>query len=259
MSTPRSIAELKLEYCEQLAYIYSPALRYADGEPIGSMSAVRARLVNELRAWAHSMALSSEYPFERGAIFEAVGQGADSIGHFFEDKEKLKRQLEKDLKRIRAAVLSYPDEPLGTVFPRRSPFDYYRWLHTECASARAILIYSDPYPSADTFHRYLRNVDSAVAVTILTQEPGKPDKRWNEFLSVSRVFGEQRKNTYTLKVDTLHDRHLRVDDRAYHIGGSSKDGATKDDTTVTVFGVDQVDAIVGKGREIFGRAVTKHP
>jgi hypothetical protein len=50
--------------------------------------------------------------------------------------------------------------------------------------------------------------------------------RRDRIVSVSTLFAEQRPESYRLLVvDKLHDRHLLVDTKIYHLGGSVKDAA----------------------------------
>ncbi len=190
-------------------------------------------------------------------VKRAVGLATEEFGPAFAHPHNLLLMVNKWRPQLRAAILAYPDEQLDQKFPRKSPYDFYNWLRATIGGATSRIIYCDPYCSADTFHRYFRTLEPGVHLTIVTERSSSREAQ--EFLSVSRLFAIQYPDQYTLKFDDIHDRHLLVDDQGFHIGGSTKDAAKKDDITVTSVSAAIVEEIAAQATEVFGPSTKPHP
>jgi len=153
---------------------------------------------------------------------------------------------------ITTAIRAIPADEDDAILPAGSPFSAFLQIRALCAAADARLDLFDPYLDADSFHRYLADVPSSAIVTVVTDtrvlEPISGDtrglQRRDRIVAVSTLFAEQRPDRYRLLAAAkLHDRHLRINDRVYHLGGSVKDAARSAAYSVTE--MDSTTAIHG--------------
>jgi hypothetical protein len=93
--------------------------------------------------------------------------------------------------------------------------------------------------SAEVFYRYVPAISPAVSVTVVTEmvsprDPNKKNhKRWDGVKAVVPMVQAEYPRLQLLVLDSLHDRWLRVDDTAYHLGGSVKDAGKNDYYTIS--------------------------
>ncbi len=169
-----------------------------------------------------------------------------------------------------AAIQAIPVPRTSVVLVAGSPFTAYCKLRELCeADATASLTWLDPFVGASVFHRYLANVRSGVPITLVSATPGNhsgDQRRWAEFLDVSRLFAKERgPDGYRLiERPKFHDRWLVFDaKRIYSLGGSSKDAGDRDAFTIAVVEstpetLATVQSHVQGGTELFGPNQTTH-
>jgi hypothetical protein len=132
----------------------------------------------------------------------------------------------------------------------QNPFRSYRLFRSLCSNASKRIEIFDAYLDDSVFHRYLSDLQPDVDVKLITDETimvPSADKRndliRDRILAVSELLAQERSDHYWfLVVPSLHDRHLRVNDDLFHLGGSLKDAAKNDAFTLTT--VDANDAII---------------
>lgn len=250
----------KVDALEGLAHVFGGVTRFLEEPaPADSWPAIRARFTTELSQWFHTLPLPEGYHAEAAQVKHMVNLAIRNLNMAGVDKTLgdtswLRSVLASGQNRIRQAVLEYPDEVVSCVLPEASPFAFYCWLRSQCATAKARLVLVDAYVSPDVFYNYLRVVPPAVDVTLVTNNP-KAD-----VLAVSRVFANERTNAYSLMSSAaLHDRGLIVDNRAFHLGASVKDAGRHKPVTINSQSVANVEALLAGCVEVFGRNRPAHP
>ena len=237
----------------------------ADSDPKRRLPYVRSQFQsdvdkfhNQLSVFCNvgSLRFDTEYNKARRAV--------NCFGAFFEQieqdfsREHITKAFDECLQHCASAIRSIPADDPDLIIPAGSPFSAYLHLRALCAGAANRLQLFDPFLDADAFHRYLSDVPSSATLTIVTStsimnpSEARNLQRRDRIIAVSVLLAEQRPEFYRLLVaNALHDRHLRVDNRVYHLGGSIKDAARSSAYAVTQMegssGVhDQLDAIVEK-------------
>ena len=134
-------------------------------------------------------------------------------------------------------IRDIPADDLSSILPAASPFNAYQTLRALCGSAQERLELFDPYADGHTIVRYLSEAAPSVAVRLVTSSKAigaKSAVHDSHLRSVADLFGQERGNLFSLLVNQdLHDRHLRVDDAIYHLGGSVKDAGRRSPYTIT--------------------------
>jgi hypothetical protein len=198
------------------------------------------------------------------AIFDQVQQGvaADHVVNAFDAA----------MQATMTAIREIPADDDDLIIPAGSPFSAFLHIRALCASAVSRLDLFDPYLDSDSFHRYLAEASGSAVVTVVTDvhtmEPTSGNtrglQRRDRIIAVSTVLAEQRPDHYRLLVvRALHDRHLRIDDRIYHLGGSVKDAGrsaaysvTEMDPTPAIHG--SLDAEISNAQRWFPDAQGEH-
>ena len=72
-------------------------------------------------------------------------------------------------------------------------------------------------------------------MTLITEKANMRNaRRRDRILAISELVAMERPAHYQLlEAPSIHDRHIRADDKIYHIGGSAKDASKKDFYTIT--------------------------
>lgn len=181
--------------------------------------------------------------------------------------------VSKRLAEAQSAIDTIPIPRDSTILEAGTPFSTYCLLKDLCeADTTRSLVWVDAYLDMNVLHRFLRGVRADVAITLITSEPrstagGRDRTRWNEFLDVSRLFGQERGNLhYQLVVHKglLHDRWLLLDGkRLYSFGGSSKDAGNKQYFTVaridaSTANLQTIQTHINSGIEYFGLNTSNH-
>jgi hypothetical protein len=176
-----------------------------------------------------------------------------------------------------SAIAEVPVLGDALILPAETPFTAYCVLRDICLAARDRIILVDPYVDDTLFHRYLRDVQAGVHVTLVTAEP-RPgqtadERRYQTFLDVSALYARERgEKLYLLAVsDALHDRYLCADTDLWQLGGSVKDAAHKKGFTITRIEatrermaaleqlIERARLVLGKRREESGQATGTIP
>ena len=156
----------------------------------------------------------------------------------------------KTIELIRAVPVDVED----IIFPSNNPYRSYLLFRSLCSNASNRIEIFDPYVDATVFHRYLSDLQPDVDVKVITDETimlarkKKDEPIRDRVIAVSELLAHERPNHYwLLVVPSLHDRHLRVDDVLFHLGGSMKDAAKNDSFTLG-----RLDATDGVNRLLDG-------
>lgn len=175
------------------------------------------------------------------------------------------------LKAVRTAIGAVPCEDVGVMLPAESPLQTYYRLRAICSNATERLELFDPYLDADVFHRYLRETSEKTYLRIITSENimVKPQgqqgmRRRDEIIAISELVALERANSYGFYVTLQqHDRHLRVDNQIFHLGGSVKDASKRAPYTISLLDPTQsnhifLDGLISGADEWFGPNVKTH-
>jgi hypothetical protein len=129
--------------------------------------------------------------------------------------------------------------PLSVALATGDVFEYFDALRKILASATQELFFVDPYLNAEFVSRYLAQVQSGVAIRMLTQ------KYLPNLLPAAAAFAQQHATQIAIRSTPteMHDRYVIVDGAAcYQSGASFKDGARTAFTTLTQL-VDVFDTV----------------
>lgn len=142
----------------------------------------------------------------------------------------LANQLGKLRERINRVPVELPSDILGA-----TPFQSYLLIRTLVSSALTRVEIFDPFLGQEVFDRYLPPIAPGVLVTLVTDTRILRDtKRRDRILAVSSLYAMERGTAYRiLTANQFHDRHLRVDDQVFHLGGSLKDAGKNAPFTIT--------------------------
>ncbi len=205
---------------------------------------------------------------EPGAQHEpAEVQMSRATNMFVNDLLRRERPLEDILPTYRdaalTAIMSVPLPDLSASLAASTPFSTYCFLKDILARRHRRLTWVDAYVDASLFYRYLRDVPSGAQVVVVTW---RKSSGFNSFLHISELYaGERGSEEYRLILnEAVHDRHLWLDDEVYHIGGSTKDAATKHYLTVEQAKdpektTAEIKQLIADGEEVFGPNNPQHP
>ena len=160
----------------------------------------------------------------------------------------LPRQLTAVRERINNVPVDLPEDILSL-----TPFRIFLKLRAIISAAQHRVELFDPYIDASVFYRYLAEVDQEVEITVVTTSKrlkgGWSETERERLLDVSTLFACERTSLFRLLVlDELHDRHIRVDSMAMHLGGSIKDAGRNAPFTISRMAAqadDALDALLG--------------
>jgi hypothetical protein len=145
-------------------------------------------------------------------------------------------------------IRAVPVEIADLIFQSDNPYRSYLLFRSLCSNASKRIEIFDPYLDATVFHRYLCDLQPDVDVKVITDETIMLSRRRQDevirdrIVAVSELLAHERPDQYRLLVvRSLHDRHLRVDDDLFHLGGSLKDAAKND--PFTLGRLDATDAV----------------
>jgi hypothetical protein len=174
----------------------------------------------------------------------------------------------------RSAVDEVPVPRDSVILDANSPFAAYCKIRDLCETeATKEMAVVDAYMDATIFHRFLRYVRPASAITLVTSElkptAGPRDhRRHAELLDVSRLFAQERDTVhYRLLLQpagVLHDRWMRFDNkRLINLGGSSKDAGDRQYFTIahldpTPGNLQKFQEHIDSGAEYYGPATPTH-
>lgn len=269
----------KNEFFVKLGALFGPLQRLAGSpesydeqertEIIARYCAEYPRLKDQFRTFSQSLP-GHDYVIQYQRFQEALDT---TMYDLKADKQELGDILCRGLTQAKAAIAAIPIPRDATIQEAQTPFSTYCKLKDLVeADATSSLVWIDAYMASSIFSRFLRNVRSAISVTLVTCEPkptaGKRDQnRWTSFLDVSRLYAlECGATRYRLVVHggLLHDRWLLLDNkRLYALGGSAKDAGDKQYFTIARLdaspeNVKKIQAHVNTGTEYFGVNTPQH-
>lgn len=119
--------------------------------------------------------------------------------------------------------------PLTVAVAAGSVFDYFDEVRKKIESAKADLLFVDPYLDADFVSSYLPHVTAGVAVRLLARN------HIAKLLPAASLLATQQNFLLQIRAARdIHDRYVFVDGvECYQSGASFKDGAKKAPTTLT--------------------------
>ena len=200
------------------------------------------------------------FDWERNNLRGLVGQFLDCLQYLGAPENsspKPTQALEQTVRLFKMELRRIPCEEHATVFPPATPFAASRRIRAICSEAQQRIELFDPYVSAEVFYRYLPAISPTVPLTVVTKavSPNDPNKknhrRWDEVKAVAPTVQVEYPQFRLLVVSALHDRCLRVDDVAYHLGGSVKDAGKNDHYTISTLDpslVWHLDNQIGKAK-----------
>jgi hypothetical protein len=176
-----------------------------------------------------------------------------------------KEQFEQQFESIKRGLREFPCQESGTILPGLAPLSTYRRLLSICRTSSRRIDLFDPYLDKAVYLLYLDEVDQSVQITVITSENNMRNaSRRDRIVAVSELLALQRPATYQLRVTSKqHDRHLRIDDQLFHLGGSIKDAGKQTPYTISSLDSQQsnhdfLDSIISSATEWFGPTVTSH-
>lgn len=177
----------------------------------------------------------------------------------------MRQRFLHQLERVKNAIRDVPCDDPDTIFSGASPFQTYRHLRAICSIATTRVELFDPYLGPEVFHLYLADCDEGVKITVVTSQKIMDSVgRSYHIVAVSKLLAAERPDSYRLLVTTQqHDRHLRVDDKIYHLGGSVKDLDKPRPYTLANLDTTEpnekiLDDVIAKSEEWFGPTTPEH-
>jgi len=140
------------------------------------------------------------------------------------------------------AKLRLPD--LNVNIRARNPFEAYCFFRSVINEFAKRVLLADPYVDASIFHLYLYALPKDADITVVTSPSKWVERVREEFARVEMLYRQEYPKYRFAGVDDLHDRHLIVDNTAYHLGGSLKDAAKKADFRVVELPSQSVDELM---------------
>jgi hypothetical protein len=159
-----------------------------------------------------------------------------------ESIEHKRGRFEAAVSEIRAALRSIPADDPDVMVPPKSAFVAFRRLHAICATAAERVHLFDPYLDAQTFLLYFSDVPDRVELKAVSDQtimlPSPTDKKRtyqrDRIVAASEILASERPlNYHFLMVASIHDRHVRADDKIFHLGGSVTHASLKDYYSIT--------------------------
>ena len=232
-------------------------------EPLAAISRherlrIEQQFKRDLKDWCERLdafcdCMGVKYDFEYGEIVDLTQRlhlnlncttSLSSIELLQLCRRGLQANYFKTIEWIRAVPVDIGD----IIFEPNNPYRSYLLFRSLCSNASRRIEIFDPYLDATVFHRYLSDIQSDVDVKVITDETimlsrkKKDEPIRDRIVAVSELLAHERPEHYRfLVVPSLHDRHLRVDDDLFHLGGSMKDAAKND--PFTLGRLDTTDAV----------------
>ena len=235
---------------------------------IKNLEAFRAEAVEFCRPGRH------RFESELDAILRETKHFSDFLGMLKHPEllSEARGKFPQHLKRVQEAIRAVPCDQQDTILPANSPFKTYLKLRSICSIAASRLDLFDPYLGPEAFHRYFAWCDENVTITVVTSEklmiPAPASKnaqnRRDRIIAVSELIAAERPTKYRFLVTAKqHDRHLRVDQNIFHLGGSIKDASKAAPYTLSALDATQsnhsfLDEVIAQAVEWFGPSVQSH-
>jgi len=254
-------------------------LVFGDSDPVPQIPYVRSQFQQELegfRAEAVEYCRPGRHRFESelDSILREINHFLDFLGMLKHPEllSEARGKFPQHLRRVQEVIRAVPCDEQDAILPANSPFKTYLKLRSICSSATSRLDLFDPYLGPEAFHRYLSWCDESVSITVVTSEklmvPALSDSRAqnlrDRIIAVSELLAAERPATYRFLVTAKqHDRHLRIDQSIFHLGGSIKDASKAAPYTLSALDATQsnhsfLDEIIAQAAEWFGSKVQSH-
>jgi hypothetical protein len=150
------------------------------------------------------------------------------------------------------AIHQVPIEWSARLLDEQTPFSTYLKIHDAIGTARHRLHYFDRYLDSDFYRLYLRDIDRALEIRLVTTK-GNTNYGVVNVLAVSRLAAQEFSN-YQLREcspSDMHDRNLRIDDMIFFLGASVKEAGSYpmnfSPSDSTPHGHQVLDGILAKG------------
>ena len=153
------------------------------------------------------------------------------------------------------AIDQVPIEWTARLHEAQTPFSVYLKIHDAIGTAKRRVHYFDRYLDTEFFHLYLRDLNRALEVRLVTTQ-GKSSFGVTNVSSISRLAAGEFTNYQLIEClpTDLHDRNLRIDDTVFFLGTSIKDAGTQptnfSPADSTAAGHAVLDGIMAKGTVI---------
>jgi hypothetical protein len=247
-----SRAELKDRLLMELGFVLDVPRRalFDVGDPNPSttkLALTQGQYSRELNEWVNSRFRpfitihGSEIPHFWNSVMESCYAVRDLLVSQ-DDLPRKKQRFETAVSATLAAIRAIPADDPDVIVPPKSAFIAYRRLHAVCATAATRVHLFDPYLDAQTFLLYFPDVPDGVELKVVSDQtimlPNPTDKKRtfqrDRIIATSEILASERpSNYYFLMVPSIHDRHLRADDRIFHLGGSVAHASLKDYYSIT--------------------------
>jgi len=163
----------------------------------------------------------------------AQEKGIDTYKPRFKVPEEKLKKLEQHLATTKAGVVHAvvpQKKPVVTklrkaekIYTPGEQYDLWKDLRLILRRVKQQVFVVEPHPNEEIFTLYLDSVPTDVKIRILVNKPH------GRFVEVAKKFARKYSAEVRRSPD-VHDRHIFVDNRAWVIGSSIKDAATKKPT-----------------------------
>jgi hypothetical protein len=191
-----------------------------------------------------------------------------------EHRQDDRRTFEHVMKEAQAAIRAMPCEDIGVIVPAETPYTAYLLLRRKIRAAVRRVELLDPWLDSPTFDRYLPDIPTGIDIVVVTsadimdftnrKSSKRGEARRDRIVAVSDLLAGQYPSNYRFLVSgNIHDRHMRIDDAVYHLGGSLKDAATVDPYTISTMEENPgtaavLDSMITAAIEWYGPNVKPH-
>lgn len=179
--------------------------------------------------------------------------------------DRMLPEIDALVERTKAAILDLPVDDAAGIRDAKTPFSVFLEIRSIVMAATKRVDWIDPYPDSYVFYRYIRHIMPGVTATLVFDEKKRSQNKteMQDFIGASLLYAQEFPHSYRLCSSNLHDRHLRVDDRIYHLGTSSPHAGAKTPFTMTLQPNTQaehqkIDAYADTGIEWFGPTTKVH-
>lgn len=226
----------------ELGFLLRPLRDLIYGQtPIEQISFIQPKVQRDYSAFTrslHSFATAADGTLFASEYSAVINDFHSFLDHCFTNLrsgnlESAQKYFEMQVPGLRTKMRAIPCEQPEGIFSAETPFQTYQVLRAVFATAGNRVDLLDPYLDAEVFHLYLSQVPLAVPINLVASSEVMAgmasNPRRDRIIEASKMFAAERPTAYRFAVvkgnKALHDRHLRVDDSLYHLGGSLKDAS----------------------------------
>jgi hypothetical protein len=178
-------------------------------------------------------------------------------------RDECRKNFNLGVEQLQKAIRAVPCEFDPIMVAKGSPFKAYRELRKIFANSQKRVEIFDPFLRPEVFYRYLDQVPTGVEIVVVTESKQLKGTMGQKIVSVSEPFAAERPSHYRLlETPSIHDRHIRSDDKVFHVGGSLAHAGMNDPYTITPVDSSgslkiELDQLIATGIEWFGRPNTQ--